>query len=219
MKKRSVTFGTYITADHGWTLTGWTLSDPEMKTNYVEKTGGDGSWDLSTTLTGGIPRYKPRNLAVFLECSQGTRADRGRLISDIVNQLDGLEWQVVLPDHPDHYLQGRLHVAVKQHSLAYAEVEVTGLVDPWFYSSREKVVEVAATLSGQTITVYNEGRKAVVPMLTVDGSLGIRVGETYVMLSEGTYKWPTLTLLPGETSFVCLGVGSLTVTYREAVLR
>lgn len=219
MKKRSVTFGTYKTADHGWTLTGWTLSDPEMKTSYVEKVGGDGSFDLSTALSGGIPRYKPRTFTATLECSQGTRADRGRLISDMVNELDGLEWNTVPPDYPEHYLTGRVHVAVLRHDLAYAEVQVTGTVDPWLYSSRERVVELETTLAQQTVRLYNEGRKAVVPMLTVEGAVQMMMGEDVAFLPEGSYKWPALTLMPGVTEFDCFGIGKLAISYREAVLR
>ena len=219
MKKRSITIGTYKTADHGWTLTGWTLTDPEQKTSYVEKVGGDGSFDLSTALSGGIPRYKPRTFTATLECSQGTREERGRLISAMVNELDGLEWNTVPPDHPDHYLTGRVHVAVLRHDLAYAEVQVTGTVDPWLYKARETVVEHKTTIKTQTIHLYNGGRKAVVPMLTVDGVVHIMKGEDAVLLPEGSYKWPSLTLMPGITTFDCMGMGSLTITYREAVLR
>ena len=219
MQKRSITIGTYKTADHGWTLTGWTLSDPEQKTSYVEKVGGDGSFDLSTALSGGIPRYKARTFTATLECSRGTREERGRLICDLVNQLDGLEWNTVPPDHPEHYLTGRVHIAVLRHDLAYAEEQVTGTVDPWLYSSRERVTELTPDIVGQSVTLYNEGRKAVVPMLTVEGVVGLRLGGTDVLLSEGAYKWPTLMLYPGSTTFYCHGSGSLTVTYREAVLR
>ena len=125
MKKRSIKIGNYDTTTYGWTLTGCILSDPEQKVNYVERPGGDGSWDLSTALTGGIPRYKNRSLTVTLECSEGTREDREKLVNKLVSQLDGLEWQIVLPDRPDHYLVGRVHVAVTLSSPSYAAVTVT----------------------------------------------------------------------------------------------
>jgi hypothetical protein len=56
MQKRTMIFGSYNTAEHGWTLGQWKLSDPVQKTNYVERTGGDGSWGLSTAHSNGIPR-------------------------------------------------------------------------------------------------------------------------------------------------------------------
>ena len=222
MQKRSVLFGSYNTAAHGWTLTGYSLSDPEQKTNYVEKPGGDGSWDLSTALTDGIPRYKDRTLTVTLECSEGDRSYREDLINDMVNLLDGLEWHTVLPDRPNHYLTGRLHVAVNSNSLAYAEVTVTGVVASWFYSEKETAVTLVATAAEQTATVRNGGRLIMVPSITVTGDNAdvlLLYGTDSLALSTGTYKWPTLKLTPGDHVLRYSGTGTVVITYREAVLR
>lgn len=228
MQKRTMILGPYNTAEHGWTLGPWTLTDPEQKTNYVEKSGGDGSWDLSTAQTGGIPRYKNRTLTVPLECSEGTRESREELINDMVNTLDGLEWKVVLPDRPDYYIFGRLHVAVNYSDLAHAKVTVTGTVEPWLYRERETIVELDApiTASTETATFYlwNRGRKVVTPLLTVNGVASLSFGGVHTQLTTGTYKWPALQLVPGENALIYMGsmsgVGeTLTLTYREAVLR
>lgn len=219
MKKRSIKIGTYDTGHHGWTLTGWTLGDPEQKTNYIEKTGGDGSWDFSTALTGGIPRYKDRPLTATFECSKGKRDDRERLISDMVNTLDGLVWPIVLPDHPEHYLTGRVHVRVKRSDLAYAEVEISATCEPWLYNYRESVVEIISPGPEDTVHIYNHGRKSVVPMLMVEGELGLKYNSAEVHLGEGAYKWPALVLAPGLNTLTFAGIGKLTITYREAVLR
>lgn len=228
MQKRTVIFGNYNTAEHGWTLSTLLLSDPEQKTNYVEKTGGDGSWDLSTAQTEGIPRYKNRTLTVTLECSQGTRDDRELLINDMVNSLDGLEWQIVLPDRPEYYLFGRLHIAVNYSDLAHAMVTVTGDVEPWLYSNRETIVELAAPITASTdaatFYLWNNGRKVVIPLLTVKGYASLSFRGASTSLTTGSYKWPALQLLPGENALRYLGSvegadETLTLTYREAVLR
>lgn len=228
MQKRTMILGSYNTAEHGWTLGQWTLTDPEMKTNYVEKSGGDGSWDLSTAQTDGIPRYKNRTLTVPLECSEGTREDREALINDMVNTLDGLEWKVVLPDRPDHYIFGRLHVAVNYSDLAHAMVTVTGNVEPWIYKERETIVELDApiTISTEAATFYlwNRGRKVVTPLLTVNGIARLTFGGVSTQLTTGSYKWPALQLAPGENALIYTGSTGgvderITLTYREAVLR
>lgn len=218
MQKRTIIFGSYNTAEHGWTLGAWSLSNAEQKTNYVDKPGGDGSWDLSTANTNGIPRYKSRILTVPLECSKGTREDREQLINEMVNELDGLEWQTVLPDRPDHYLLGRLHVGVDYSDLAHCKVTVTGTVEPWLYSARESVVELAVNGEGEA-RFYNRGRKAVVPMLTVSGDITLSTEDSSIQLTDGVYKWPALLVMPGVTVVKCTGYGKLTATYREAVLR
>lgn len=222
MQKRSVKIGDYITADHGWTLTGLSLSAPEQKTNYVEKSGGDGSWDLSTVLTGGLPRYKDRTLTITLECSEGTRADREALLNDLVNTVDGLEWKVVLPDRPEHYLAGRLHVAVNQNSLAYAAVTITGTVAPWLYSARETIIDLGSTGGvWETATLYNKGRLAVVPVITAGtgANMQLRFGAISSNVTPGTYEWAGLLLTPGRHKLEYSGTGPVRITYREAVLR
>lgn len=221
MKKRSIIFGDYDTAQHGWTLTSYTLSAPELKTNYVDKTGGDGSWDLSTVLSGGIPRYKDRTLSVTLECSVGDRDHREELINHMVNHLDGLEWHTVLPDRPDHYLVGRLRIAVNHNSPAYASVTVTGTCAPWLYHSRERIIDVECTSAWQTYLLANDGRRSVIPeLITSEGSsIKLRFGDISTTLSGGTYEWAGLLLTPGRHSIEYSGSGSLRIRYREAVLR
>lgn len=222
MKKRTVIFGDYNTAEHGWTLSGLTLSDPEQKTNYVEKSGGDGSWDLSTVLTNGLPRYKNRTLTVTLECSKWNRDKREILINELVNLLDGLEWKIVLPDRPDHYLEGRLHVAVTRSDLSYAAVTVTGVCAPWLYSARETVVELTNIgPTHQTVQLINQGRMAVSPRLTTsdDGIVILVYNGLQATIKDGVFEWPALLLTPGYHTVEYWGTGKLTISYREAVLR
>lgn len=233
MKKRTAKFGSYDTASHGWTLTGWSLSDPEQKTKYTEKPGGDGSWDLSTALTDGVPKYKDRDLTVTLECSEGNRAHRLRLVSELVNLLDGFTWNVVLPDHPEHYLVGRLHVNVLQNGQAYAEVMVTGVVEPWFYALRETKLEYTTTglADFYRIEIRNRGRRYAVPLFTYRSHDNAGVVTVYIDdkntnrigLTSTNYETVQATgalLAPGDHLLVFNGApGEFTVTWREAVLR
>ena len=222
MKKRSTKIGTYDTAAHGWTLTGWQLSDPEQKTTYVEKAGGDGSWDLSTSLTDGIPRYKDRSLTITLECSQGTREDRERLIDEMVNNLDGFTWSIVPPDKPGHYLTGRVHVAVNYSDLAHAAVTIKATCGPWIYREKETIVVLTGPTALEEYTLRNSGRLVVVPQITMTGArVSLRFGEaSHVFTSPGTYEWPEMALTPGaHTLRHSISDGTVTIRYREAVLR
>lgn len=219
MIKRSIRIGSCDTAAHGWTLAACKLSDPEQKVNYVEKSGGDGSWDLSTVLTDGIPRYKNRTLTVSLECSEGTRDDRERLINELINEHDGMERKIVLPDRPDYYLRGRIHIAVDRSTLAHAVLTISGTCEPWLYRARETVVERQATSEVQTEYIYNRGRRAVVPVLTVTGNVSLTFQGASVTLNTGAFEWTALLLTPGQNKLEYSGDGLLTITFREAVLR
>lgn len=220
MTKRTVIIGGYDTAAKGWTLNVCQLADAEQKTNFIEKTGGDGSWNLSTAMTGGIPRYRDRNLTLRLECSEGTRSDRTRLISEMVNQLDGLTWNIVLPDHFGYYVRGQVRVMVEYHDLAHSAVTVEGVCEPWIYKAEETVVKLTLTSEEKRATLVNNGRRALVPVLTVDGNVLLKYGTAQLALSsDGTYEWPTLLLTTGAHPITYSGSGTLVITYREAVLR
>lgn len=218
MQKRKIILGSYNTAEHGWTLTGWALSPAEQKTKYKEKPNGDGSWDLSTAQTDGIPRYQTRALTVTLELSEGTRLEREAVISHMVNLLDGMVEQIKLPDDDFHYVVGRLHVAREYNDPAHAAVKVTAVCEPWKYATTETVVALAATSTKQTVILRNGGRRAVVPTIQITGSALLEYGTRSIAMSAATRTWPSLLLTPGSHSITYSGSGSIIFTYREAVL-
>lgn len=221
MIKRRIVFDNYDTAANGWVLASWKLTDAEEKTNFVEKPGGDGSWDLSTVLSDGIPRYRDRTLTATFERSDGNRLNRKAKIDQMINQLDGMRVKIELPDDPLHYLDGKLHVALNYNDLAHASVTVTAICAPWKYNVADTVHTLTASSTAKTVTVVNGGRRAVVPSLTVSGS-GASVllvyGSKSMSFTAGTYMWPDLLLTPGSHNITYSGTGTLKVTYREAVL-
>lgn len=221
MIKRKITIGNYDTAAHGWTLTSWAFSEAQQKTNYIDIPGGDGTWDASTSLTDGIPIYSDRTFSATLECSEGDRLYRESLISQMVNELDGLQWDIELPDDQYHHIEGRVHVARKYNDMAHASVTVTATCKPWKFSNSDKVTKLTASATEKKAELNNNGRRAVVPVLTVTGtgaSILLKYGTASKALGAGTYKWADLLLTPGNHVLTYSGSGTLTVTYREAVL-
>ena len=218
MEKRKVLFGTYNTALEGaWTVAGLELSSPDFQTYLVDVPGRDGTLDLSVALTGS-PRYLDRTLTVVLENSNGTRQEREAHIRKIVNQLDGYQKKIWLPDDADHYLQGRLHVIRNYNDLAHASVTVTAICDPWLYSNDETVYTRNATSTAQKLTIVNSGRKTVAPVVKTTGTVNLARGSDSWTLSPGTYLLPDFVLDPGDHELTYSGAGTITITYREAVL-
>jgi hypothetical protein len=221
MDKRKIIFGTYDTALDGlWTLAGWTLTDPQHQSHLVNVPGRDGPLDLSTVLTDGEPRYGGRTLTVWLESSEGTRLEREDRISEMINQLDGWRLGIVLPDKPQHYLTGRLHVEVEYNDNAHAAVVVTATCDPWLYFQDERAYLLQATADQSLAVLSNAGRRTVVPVITVEsGQVNLVYGAQSWALSAGVYQLPDLALQPGNAELYYSGEGRLQISYREAVLR
>ena len=221
MNRRRIIIGDYDTAESGWTLSAWSFGEAVYKSTLVSKPGGDGDWDLSTALSDGIPRYHSRILTATLERSDGNRESREFEIKEIVNALDGLQWNIYLPDDVDKYVVGRVSVARMYSDLAHASVSITATCEPWKYNQYDTVQEIPLTATAQTHHVYNGGRRAVVPVLEVEGSSAsvlLVYGNASRALSAGVYRVPDLLLTPGVHEIKVSGSGLLRITYREAVL-
>ncbi len=219
MAKRGFLIGNYDTAAELWTLTGWKLDDQQVVTNLVDVPGRrKGPLDLSAALTDGDPVYGGRALAATFECSEGTRMEREDKINDMINALDGWRLNIVLPDDPYRYITGRVSVSKVYNDLAHASVKVTATCEPWRYSAAETTVVLTATATAKTTTLPNNGRLAVVPTLQVSGEVVLIYGTYSWGLSAGTYALPDLLLTHGDNVVTYSGTGTLTFTYREAVL-
>jgi phage-related protein len=181
----------------------------------------DGPLDMSTVLTNGEPIYSSRTLTVNLECSEGTRLDREAQISAMVNQLDGRQVDIILPDDPTRYISGRVRVKKQYNDPAHAAVTVTAVCAPWRYNRQETAVRMVAAQEERLTVLPNAGRRAAVPDVDVSGA-GAKVTlatDDYTWeLAEGSYKLIDLGVPPGNTPLRYSGKGTVVITYREAVL-
>lgn len=224
MQKRKIIIGTYDTALEGlWTLAAWTLGDAEQSTNYVSVPGHSGLLDLSTVLTDGEPHYGSRSFEAVLESSEGTRLEREERINYMVNRLDGWRFNIILPDDPQHYINGRVRIEKLYNDLAHASVRVTATCDTWRYNNSETVVGLIATETEQVASLVNSGRCSVVPTITVEGGsvrLTFNTGNTENTwaLGPGEHILGDIYLKTGSVPLRYSGSGQITLKYREAVL-
>lgn len=220
MQKRKILIGTYDTALTGlWTLRELALGDAELVEEYTEVPGHSGLLDLSTVLTDGEPYYGNRLLTITLESSEGSRLEREARISQMVNWLDGWVQNIILPDDPTRYIKGRVRVKKLYNDPAHASVQVTANCEPWRYNIAETVVGLTATATEQTVSLINNGRLSVVPLVqVVDGSVNLAFGLSSWALGVGTYSLPDIYLRSGSQALRYSGTGTVILTYREAVL-
>lgn len=223
MEKRRIIFGSYDTAlDGPWTLTGWTLGAPEPSTNFVEVPGRKrGPINLSNALTDGEPRYGTRTLTATFESSEGTRLEREASINTMINWLDGWTMNIELPDDPEHYVTGLVHVVREYNDQAHAAVTVTATCEPWRYNLRDTVHTLPVTAEAQVYKLTNYGRLTVSPLLEISGtgaSVNLVFGSASWVLGPGVYQLPDLVVPSGGGLITYSGSGELRFTYREALL-
>lgn len=226
MEKRRLTIGDYDTAVDGlWTLASCKLNKGNQMQTFVSVPGRATPLDLSTYLTDGQPYYDNATLEVVLESSEGDRLERKARIDQMVNYLDGQTVPIYLPDDPDHYLVGRVQVYPEYNDPAHCAVRVSAVCDPWLYATDETIVSLIATEEDQVAYLFNYGRLAVVPTVVTTGEVRIEYGGSSWSLSAGEHALPELYLTPGQGlgrpgvhNITYAGSGSITITYREAVL-
>lgn len=218
LPKRSIIFDNYDTAVDGlWTLAACVLSEAEPLTNFIDVPGRlDGPLDASTALTGDV-QYKPRTLSTRFESSEGTRLERKAHIDHLVNRLHGQRVKIVLPDDAEHYLIGRLSVKPEYNDLAHASVAVSAVCEPWKYENEETVYEVTASGDTTSVTLENARRPAC-PVLTVQGAVRLEYDGNSYALNEGIHQLPSLYITQEGQTVKVSGNGSVTFTYRKAVL-
>jgi hypothetical protein len=218
MQKRKVIFDTYDTAADGlWTLAACQLGDAVPQEILLDIPGRlDGPLDASESLTGDV-EYGSRPLDVLLESSEGTRQERQARINYMVNRLHGRRVPVWLPDDPGHYVIGRLKVTPQYNDLAHAAVRVTATCEPWRYANEE--TEATVTVNGNTQEVILENdRRRTYPTATVTGKVTLVYGGKTSALSEGKHLLTGFPLGQGDHVVTVSGTGSVTFTYRRAVL-
>lgn len=223
MQRRKLIIGTYDTALKGpWTLAACDFPEPDPQENLVDVPGRDGPLDLSTILTGGAPVFGSRELTATLECSEGDREYRTKLINEMINRLHGRRWPITLPDDPTHYVEGRVSINTEYNDLAHCAVKLTAACDPWKLKKVETRLTLELDADAQIVALPNAGARVLVPTIVLDGAGAWGEftvdGQTWELDANGTYVIPELRLQPGTTALSYSGNGTATITYREAVL-
>lgn len=215
---RKLVLGEYDTGENHWTLAACKIYKGEQVQTFVEIPARYAPLDFSTILTDGQPYYSSATLEAVLESSEGDHSERQARIDELVNYADGHNFQIIHPDHLDHYLVGRVQVQPDYNDLAHCAVLITAVCEPWLYASSEKVLTLAATQLEKTAKITNAGRLARVPKIVITGEVTLKFGAFTWTLSAGEHILPDLYLTPGAHEITYRGSGTLTVTYREAVL-
>lgn len=199
------------------TLTAKDVTPAAPKTNYVSLDGASGSLDLTESLTGEVA-YDDRTVTASFVTSEGTFADRVRLLKDITAALHGRKVRIIEPDDPAHYFLGRFKIKAQEQTQWQLKIDLEATCDPWRYAIDESVRTVAVSGGLVDVVLTNGGVKTLCPVITVSGTVSITYNGVTTSLTAGSYKITDLRLTSGANVVRVSGTGSVTFTYREADL-
>lgn len=192
------------------------IGAPSVKEKKVDIEGADGSIDY-TDFFGG-PKYGD----VTHRFTFSTIVPRSEFLSqysNVKNALHGKKLRIVLDEDSSFYYAGRCYVSSFTNEKGIGKMTVDCDCEPYKYKLEKTVASKA--VDGTDNIVLTNSRKRVVPeiSITTETSLNI-VYQTYNVwdLGSGSYTLPDLELVEGDNVVTVSGTGSITFTWREAML-
>lgn len=212
---------------------------PEFKSQEIDLPGGNGSIDVSMSLTG-YPLYQNRKGTFEFIVVNDTYAEVEihkpwqELYSEIANYLHGKKMKAVLEDDPDWYYEGYFTLDSWENGEHYSTVTIGYNVGPfkWYKDETEFIDNyVGNTYRHWRTTDEDYGKIPVMPTFTVGSTsgtgmmfhwtnrvTGVTREETYV---NGTFSIPDFVLYGPETDLRYHSVsasGTFKAVYRKGSL-
>lgn len=199
--------GVNIAEQFGFYLVDRSLSDPVVKTTYIDVPAANGSYDASEAL--GL-FYEDRDMPfTFLRPDLSAwAADK----SALSNYLHGRKRKIVFADDPNWYYIGRISLD-QYDSTSHTQ---TGRARVFPY--KLAVTPTVVTQNGSGTVELENDEMPVVPEITATAAATFVWGTNSVTVSAGTYRIAGLELPKGITEVAVTTDGEVTFTYRKGRL-
>lgn len=199
--------------DLGLLLKGYPeITPPRLKTKFVDVPGADGALNLSRVLTGYM-LYDRRTITMEFNIL-APRADWPEIHSSIMDELHGLELDVILDDDPEFCYTGVISVKEYDPQKVTSGVVITADVEP--YKTRIEPTKRSFAVSRSLTASLSVMRKPVCPVITAGAAMNMTFGGRTYALAAGKNTFPDVILRSGaENTFTFTGDGSVTLEYRE----
>lgn len=201
--------GVNITTTYGFYLVERHLTNPEVKTQFIDIPDMNGALDATEAM--GL-HFNDRMLS--LQFVYPTLGNWDTAFSSLTNYLHGQKRKIVFGEDPNWYYVGRIFIS----EFNGPERTVTGSaqVFPYKLATTLTTVSQAITSSG-TVTLSNDVM-TVVPEVTVTAEMTLAWGTNSKTLEAGTYLIDGLELGEGNTTITVTGTGTITFKYRKGRL-
>lgn len=205
------------------------LPFPERKETWIDVPGANGLIDVSTALTGGIPKYKNRPLKFVFDmlCPVGLRLSRR---SAIAAHLHGQTLHVILDEEPGYYYEGVCSITSSEDaSVNHGIVEISVNAQPYKLSIFQSTDDwLWDPFSFETDIIYDylnemEITEAtdieipvtgmpIVPTFITDGAITVRFKNVNYNVSAGSFIVPDILLTEPDNTLKITPVGDDPVT-------
>lgn len=217
------------------------VSPPSVRTKYVNIPGGNGSLDLSTSLTGDV-LYNNREGSwdfTVVNSMYGIQDENWEITYHrLLNFMHGQRMKIILEDDPAYYYWGRLSVDQWKSDKNYSKITINYNLEPFKYELTNSETDWlwdpfnfetgivrdyrGITINGtKTITIPGS-TKPVVPtimaVITSGNSLSVTYEGAAYSLSAGANKIADIVLRNTTNTITFTGIGSVSIIYQGGVL-
>lgn len=211
------------------------VNPPEVKTEYIEIPGANGSLDYTEALTGA-PVYKDRTGSWEFYVMNGYQ-EWNVLYSNILSYLHGKRFKIVLESDPDYIYEGRLSLNEWASEKERSKIVIDYVIDPFkkakdgmtadwrwddltcdsdayivYYGNFD--VNNPNKTNPKWRNLYNPHDTELSIPITVSAPMHVFHYGYEADFETGTTE-NALTLYPGDNIMYFTGVGRVTVSYRK----
>ena len=207
------------------------VEPPEVKTEYVDVPGADGSLDYTEALSG--IKYKDREGSwTFYVLNRlanlgGSYMKWNELYSLIMKTVHGKRKRIWLESDPEYYYTGRIFVDQWNSDKDYSKITLKYIIDPWKYpvSTTSTYDWLWNELFGNTIyygpfdvngqkhrNLINPTNEKITPSFYCTSDMGVTFNDNEYTLRSGS-SVAGFTLAPGDNFMIFKGNGRVTVDY------
>lgn len=201
--------------DFGLWLNPVDIPYPKVKENYIEKTFGDGSIDL--TEVDGRVYYEDRAFSLSFQCKDSVRYTTA--LNDLIAFLHGKKVKMTFYFDDGFYYQGRAAFNKYTSDKGIGNIDLDVTVRPYKYKNSKTTIEFTTTSDAYTSKTFTSGAMPAVPTIKCTVAGNVKQGENeFAIEANKETTFPAIIFERGENNVEFKGDGTWTVTYQEGEL-
>lgn len=194
--------------DFGLFMNNVKIPYPEVKSEYIDIEGADGTLDLTECY--GQVFYKDRKFSLTFQCNV---LNYEFIVKRLANFLHGQKVKMTFYFDTGYYYIGRVTVKEYDKSKGMGQVKMDVTVNPYKY--KQKISTTINDIKEKAIIIYNNERMFAIPTFKTTASMNfIFEGNSYA-LNAGEAIVPNVIFKPGNNVITWTGTGIAEVSYQE----
>jgi predicted phage tail component-like protein len=196
----------------------------------------NGTYDFSTVGSNGEIVYEEREITIILGLPETTQQRLQVLYSKTLEWLvDVGQKQLIFDDNKDYYYLAEVDkVDTFETVQSFGQLTVTFTAYPFkfgvntvgneewdtfnFLEDKLQDTEFDVDAMSTLVNIYNPGRRSVVPIISVDAPMDVKIRDYTANLSTGDNKDYSFKIKPGDNIIEIIGVGHIKFIFRKESL-